>query len=942
MTSISQIIPNYSTGGISDQPDELKKPGQLRKCLNAYPDLIHGLYRRPGFELLGTLTDPCNPGNNVNKKGTWFPFIRQDPTNGKQQNFLFNINKEGEVRAYDIEGNSVDVHYRQSPLSLKKLLDIGNQFRDSTDDIDQDQKINISDTTTCSSVDYLNHEDFSNDLLRTVVINDLVVVTNPTEIVRMGKDSQPRPYEAFIEVKQVAYGRDYDLGINIGDGAGNNATYKKVTGINLIDAKRFHSLPNDTGDCPAIFNQTLTFDSTYVTYTESGNTSGRSDLQIEINTRGSQDPSDGDEYFCNYTHNLNLIDGGRGWQKGDRIKVFRYGANGGTDRTQEADGDDPHYIIEITEVETVRTPYDAVITGQNLSTGENIGNLLTKLKQALAAATYTDANNNSVSIFTTQQLKKRGNGIYISSTEPFSIETTEKDLFNILSPTEEVDGNPYAVVNNVSQLPIECKNNMVVKVSNSFSDDDDYWVKFKTNFGDIDSSSVGYWKEIAEPNTATRLNSNTMPHVILFAQKDSNVTVNGVTPKQDIFIVAPLNWDKRTCGTEDLNPSFVNKSISNIHFYRNRLVFLSDDSVVMSRAGDLFNLFPATALTVAPSDPIDISVSSNYSSILKNAIVINNGLVLFGKYQQFVLSTANDILSPETAKISEIGRYEFDTDSRPFALGTNIGFMGLSTEHSKLFELTNVFSEGPIDVIERSKIVSKTLPRNLDLVAESKESGVVFLGKRTTNKIFGYRYFKEGNQNSLQSCWFEWELPYNLVNHFIIDGDYYAVIDKPGSDIDAQYVRIPLDTRPDNPGGQFVDLWSAADPTDRTNTVTYTTKFEFPTINIMKPEQQAFRADTTASLVVHRTNWNFADIGSYEFVISRSGMDDYTVLYESRYMDAYEADDSPVISEVERTVPVYTRNIDLGITLRSNFEHPLVLRSMRWEGDYNSRYYQRV
>ena len=93
MTSISQIIPNYETGGISDQPDELKKPGQLRKCLNAYPDLIHGLYRRPGFELLGTLTDPCNPGNNVDKKGTWFPFIRQDPVTGDQQNFLFNINK---------------------------------------------------------------------------------------------------------------------------------------------------------------------------------------------------------------------------------------------------------------------------------------------------------------------------------------------------------------------------------------------------------------------------------------------------------------------------------------------------------------------------------------------------------------------------------------------------------------------------------------------------------------------------------------------------------------------------------------------------------------------------------------------------------------------------------------------------------------------------------
>jgi hypothetical protein len=71
-------------------------------------------------------------------------------------------------------------------------------------------------------------------------------------------------------------------------------------------------------------------------------------------------------------------------------------------------------------------------------------------------------------------------------------------------------------------------------------------------------------------------------------------------------------------------------------------------------------------------------------------------------------------------------------------------------------------------------------------------------------------------------------------------------------------------------------------------------------------------------------------------------MDDYDVLYESRYMDRYEADAVPTIPEVERTIPVYTRNTALDVTLSSDFPHPLVLHSMRWEGDYNQRYYKRV
>ena len=41
MATITQTIPSYN-GGISQQPDELKVPGQVKDALNVLPDLTHG------------------------------------------------------------------------------------------------------------------------------------------------------------------------------------------------------------------------------------------------------------------------------------------------------------------------------------------------------------------------------------------------------------------------------------------------------------------------------------------------------------------------------------------------------------------------------------------------------------------------------------------------------------------------------------------------------------------------------------------------------------------------------------------------------------------------------------------------------------------------------------------------------------------------------------
>jgi hypothetical protein len=317
--------------------------------------------------------------------------------------------------------------------------------------------------------------------------------------------------------------------------------------------------------------------------------------------------------------------------------------------------------------------------------------------------------------------------------------------------------------------------------------------------------------------------------------------------------------------------------------------------------------------------------------VLQDGIVQNNGLVLFSNYQQFYFSTDSDILDPTTAQVNEVSRYEYNTRSTPFSIGTNVGFMGSSPTTSRFYEMANIAREGSADINERSKIVAKSMPPDLDRITQSRETGLIMAGRYMTKDVWCYRFFKESSDRQIQSVWFRWELPQDFTFHVIVDNIYYVVTENENNE--CSLLKLTLD----NQDGPWTDMY-----TDNDEGVPFEMKVEFPTVNVQKKEETTYQADTTSSLVVHRLNFNFADIGSYNFHIKRDGMDDYDVLYESRYMDRYEADAVPTIPEVERTIPVYTRNTALDVTLSSDFPHPLVLFSSRWEGDYNQRYYKRV
>ena len=64
MSAISQKYNTYLQG-MSDQPDEIMKPGQLKDSLNTFPDVTFGLLKRPALGFTRLLDTPDLTGVGV-------------------------------------------------------------------------------------------------------------------------------------------------------------------------------------------------------------------------------------------------------------------------------------------------------------------------------------------------------------------------------------------------------------------------------------------------------------------------------------------------------------------------------------------------------------------------------------------------------------------------------------------------------------------------------------------------------------------------------------------------------------------------------------------------------------------------------------------------------------------------------------------------------------
>ena len=1014
MSSITQTIPNYN-GGISQQPDELKVPGQVKDALNVLPDLTHGLLKRPGGKLIASLSDNGTAALNSNTNGKWFHYYRDE-----NEQYIGQVNRSGDINMW----------------CCTDIYDTGGTKRhDAGDSI----AVQYDSGTSSALTSYLTHTADAD--IQTLTLNDFTYLANRTKTVAMASTVETvRPAEAYIELKKVAYASQYS--INVYDSTTATTVY---TATRIKIERDFDSangcesggaLPSsgnlpDEGNrctsgesrdslCPNVATEifsvnhgdsgdTADANGTAHTYTVTptgGTASDRKHLYFRITTTGQAVPTDGSSptYYCRYTTTHDLLYGGEGWRTGDYfylwMKNSRYKItieeHSESQVQATMDGNSNSGLIRPTP-----TPFDTetTVTAESI-----IGDIRSKIV----------SQNNGLASGEVEQI---GNGLYITDGAVFNVSTPVGELLNVFTDSIE----------DVADLPRQCKHGYVVRVANSAADEDDYYLKF---FGNNDRDGEGVWEECPKPGREIEFDKATMP-----IQMVRNYVSNAVR-----FDVSQITWDNCPVGdtTTVPEPTFVDNKITKMLFWRNRLALLSDENINLSRPGSFYHFWPKTAVTYTATDNIDISCSSEYPAIVYDGIQVNQGLVLFTKNQQFMLTTDSDILSSQTAKINAVATYNFNFNTNPISLGTTVGFLDNGGKNTRFFEMSNVVREGAPDVIEQSKVVSKLFPKDITEIANSRENSVIFFGTKGSNEVFGYRYFSS-IEKRIQNAWFRWQLSGDIQHIAMLDDSLYIVVRNGTKDVlqrfsiklddssntlvndlgtdttdDDLTYRLHLDNAAtvahtaltyvangdytkfaipvgfnnaqaklhaiavpttadktfqgmsaqaytfDDSGTASIKLpgnWKTYDPQGVNDNLTsddvtppgsiilgYTFDMEvkFPTIYVIQQQGDRFRSQTQGSLVLHRLKFNFGPLGVYETKLERVGKPDYVELYEAVIADAYTSNRVQFTPDSTATIPIYEKNTNLTLSLKSSHPSPATLYSMSWEGDYNNKYYRRV
>ena len=107
MASVTQKVPSYVLG-MSTQPDEKKLPGQVVDLVNGVPDVVRQLIKRPGSQLINTIT----PSTADNTK--WFNIYTDD-----EEQYIGQCGADGAVKIWRCsDGVEIPVDYAYVDLSL--------------------------------------------------------------------------------------------------------------------------------------------------------------------------------------------------------------------------------------------------------------------------------------------------------------------------------------------------------------------------------------------------------------------------------------------------------------------------------------------------------------------------------------------------------------------------------------------------------------------------------------------------------------------------------------------------------------------------------------------------------------------------------------------------------------------------------------------------------
>ncbi|WAT31172.1 phage nozzle protein [Pseudomonas sp. GXZC] len=293
-------------------------------------------------------------------------------------------------------------------------------------------------------------------------------------------------------------------------------------------------------------------------------------------------------------------------------------------------------------------------------------------------------------------------------------------------------------VQTFSKLPLQCKDGYLVEITGEATrSGDNYWVRYDAK-GQV-------WKETVKPGIIEGFKAETMPHGLVRAADGQ-------------FDWKVLPWVGRTSGDDTTNPmsSFVDSTINDVFFFRNRLGFLSGENVIMSRTSKYFHFFPASVSVLSDDDPIDVAVSHNRISILKYAVPFSEQLLLWSDQAQFVLSSQG-IMSSKTIQLDLTTEFDVSDGARPWGIGRGVYF---ASPRASFTSIKRYYAVQDVSSVKSAEDVAAHIPSYVpntvyNIHGSGTENFVSVLSDSAEHRLFLYKFLYL-REELVQQAWSHW------------------------------------------------------------------------------------------------------------------------------------------------------------------------------------------
>lgn len=529
-----------------------------------------------------------------------------------------------------------------------------------------------------------------------------------------------------------------------------------------------------------------------------------------------------------------------------------------------------------------------------------------------------------------------------------------------------------------TNLPASAPDGFTVKITGEKgSNTDDYYVRY--------DAETQVWRECVRPGLKNHIKNNTMPHVL-------------VREADGTFTFKEAEWNAREAGDEDSNPlpSFIDNTINDIFYHRNRLGFLSGENVILTRSADFFNFWMASAMEVQDTDPIDLAVSDNKIATLYHAVPFDAELILFSKDAQFALRSDN-VLTPKDAYLTPpVTHFGCSLKATPVNAGRNIYFLAERSEFSTVREFfvaaDNTDSKDAQDITSH---VPSYLPNGTYKIAPSSvENILMFLTEGDEESMYVYKYLFIDSVRQ-QASWSRWDLGGTIYGASFIEDSLYIVIERNDylclervsftfntEDLPSEPYRVLLDCKQEVtvPEGGYNELNDETtinvksfyndiyEPTKKYAVVTddgtfeevnadgtvvlngnytgkkiicglmYNFRIALSTIYVKTEGERGVQALLEGRLQLRQLWFNYANSGYFRVKVEVFDKDTYEYTHTGRTLGTSDSILGKLMFSTGKfTVPIQSLNTNCKIIVESDAPAPLALIGAGWTGNYIRR-----